>query len=104
MDDFQLHTALAEIGQTIVEANKYINETKPWQINDQKKLGNILYNLLEALRYVAILLFPFMPETAEQILEQLGLEGRFSFQDLTWGGLQAGNTIRRGNLLFPKRP
>lgn len=102
MENFQFHNALSEIWQTIAEANKYINETKPWKIKNKEKLGNILYNLMETLRYVAILIYPFMPETAEKIMKQLGLELRFSFKDLTWGGLREGKKIRRGNILFTK--
>ena len=102
MDTFQLHTALSEIWQTIAEANKYLNETEPWAIKDQKKLGNVLYNLLETLRYLSVLIYPFMPETAEKMMNQLGLEPRFSFQDLSWGGLQEGTKINRGPILFTK--
>jgi methionyl-tRNA synthetase len=104
MDAYQLHAALAEIWQTIADANKYVDDPTPWQISDKATQGTAVYNLLEALRYVAIVLHPFMPETAAPFLEQLGLEPRFSFQDLTGGGLQAGNKIHRGNFLFPKQP
>ena len=102
MENFQLHTALSAIWQTIAVANRYVNETKPWRIKDKEKLGNVLYNLLETLRYVAILIYPFMPETAEKIMEQVGLDLRFSFQDLTWGGLKEGTKIHRGRILFTK--
>ncbi len=102
METFQLHNALSAIWRTIADANRYVNETKPWTIEDKGKLGNILYNLLETLRYVAILIYPFMPETAEKIMKQLGLERRFSFKDLTWGRLKEGKKIRRGAILFPK--
>ena len=102
MDAFQFHTALAEIWQTIAAANKYVNDTTPWQLPDKGVQGQVLYNLLETLRIVAIVLQPFMPETAAHILEQLGLAPQFSLQDATWGGLHAGTKIHRGPLLFPK--
>jgi methionyl-tRNA synthetase len=57
---------------------------------------------METLRYVAILIYPFMPETAEKIMKQLGVELSFSFKDLTWRGLKEGKKIKRGKILFAK--
>ena len=79
-----------------------MNETKPWQVEDEKELGRILSDLLETLRFVSILLYPFMPATAEKIFEQIGLEKAFSFDDLRWGYLERGMRINRGELLFRK--
>jgi methionyl-tRNA synthetase len=81
---------------------KYINEKKPWEIKDKIELGGILYELLETLRFLAILLQPFTPETSEKIFDQLGLEKKFSFNDLKWGKLKVGTKIRRGKVLFEK--
>jgi len=102
MEDLQFHNALNEIWRVIAEANRHINETKPWEIKDKEKLGNLLYNLLETLRFVSILVYPFIPETAEKIADQLGLEKKFSYKDLEWGILKEGNKIRRGKILFEK--
>jgi len=102
MEEFQFHNALNDIWHLVNEANKYINETKPWQIKDEKELSGILYNLLETLRFTSILLYPFMPSTAEKIFEQIGLEKEFSFGDLKWGHLKAGTKINRGEILFKK--
>ena len=84
------------------ELNKYVNLNKPWEIKDKEKLGDVLYNLLEVLRIVSILLYPFMPETAEKINEQLGIEKKFSSEDLKWGLLKPGTSIKRGEVLFKK--
>lgn len=102
MDEFQFHNVLNDIFYFVNEANKYINENKPWEIKDRKKLGGILYNLLESLRFISILLYPFMPETAEKIAKQLGLEPKFSFNDLKWGTLKPRTKIERNKILFEK--
>jgi len=102
MEEFQFHNALNDIWFLVNEANKYINETKPWEVEDENELGGILYNLLETLRFISILLYPFMPSTAEKIFEQIGLEKKFSFDDLEWGHLKSGTKIKRGEILFKK--
>ena len=102
IEDYHFHDALNEIWHLISEANKYVNENKVWEIKDKKKLGGILYNLLETLRFVSILTYPFMPETAEKIAEQLGLEKKFLYEDLQWGKLKKEIKIRRGEVLFKK--
>ena len=102
LDEFQFNIALNDIFYLIGEANKYINENKLWEIKDKKKLGGLLYNLLETLRISSILLYPFMPETCEKINEQLGLEKKFSSNDLKWGLLKSGIKTKRGKVLFQK--
>jgi len=102
MEELQFHNALNDIFYLVNESNKYINEKKPWEIKDKIELGGILYELLETLRFLGILLQPFMPEASERIFEQLGLEKKFSFNDLKWGKLKAGTKIKRGKVLFEK--
>lgn len=102
MENFQFHNALNDVWYLVNETNRYINETKPWEVKDEKELGGILYNLLETLRFISILLYPFMPSTAEKIFEQIGLEKKFSFDDLRWGHLKHGIMINRGEILFKK--
>lgn len=72
MDALELHHALEEIFQFVRECNAYISQTEPWKKSGEE-LGEILYNLLEALRVIAILLSPFLPGTAEKIFQQLGV-------------------------------
>jgi methionyl-tRNA synthetase len=72
-----LHTseALNSIISLARRCNKYIDETMPWALaKDEEKsgrLGTVLYNLLETIRFIAVLIQPFMPETAEKIFKQL---------------------------------
>lgn len=102
MEEFQFHNALNDIFYLVNESNRIINEKKPWEIKDRKELGGILYSLLESLRFVAVLLYPFTPETSGKIFEQLGLEKKFLFSDLEWGKLKPGSRTKRGKILFEK--
>ncbi len=96
MEGFQFHLAIKEIFNFIRECNRYINQKEPWRLKD-KELGHVLYNLAEALRVIAVLLHPFMPETSEKIRQQLGLKelGHIKF------GKFKGK-IKKGELLFRK--
>lgn len=73
MNNFELHKALEEIFIFIKSINKYINDKEPWKLKD-KELGNVLYNVLEGIRIISILISPFMPSTAEKINKQLGVK------------------------------
>jgi methionyl-tRNA synthetase len=74
IDDLELHHALDGVWNLIRAANKYMNEKEPWRLDpEDPKLGEALYNLLETLRIISILVSPFLPETAEKINKQLGV-------------------------------
>jgi methionyl-tRNA synthetase len=98
MDNFEPHHALDTIWQFIRAANKYINERQPWKLSGDK-LGHVLYNLLESIRVIAILIEPFLPLTAQKIAQQLGMKlGNFSnLKFEKWSG-----KIQRGPVLFEK--
>lgn len=99
-NNYQLNVALENVFHLSSETNKYINDSEPWKIEDKKRLATVLYISLEALRYIAILLYPFIPSTSEKIFEQLGLEKKFSWSGLKFGLLK-GKT-KRGKILFKK--
>lgn len=73
MDALELHRALEEVFSFVRACNKYINQNEPWKL-EGKELGNVLYNLLEGLRVIGILIEPFLPMTAEAINKQLGVK------------------------------
>lgn len=102
MERFEFHNALNEIFFFVNELNKYVNEQKPWEIKDKKQLGGVLYSLLESLRFISILTYPFIPESAGKIMTQLGLEKEFSFDRLKWGVLKSGTKTKRDQVLFNK--
>ena len=86
--------------------NKYIDETMPWALakDESKKarLGAVLYNLLEGIRYLAILLKPYMPDTSKEILAQLNTDVTDYDSLLTFGGLKAGKSVGEPKVLFSR--
>ena len=109
MEKFQFQNALEEIFKVIQRANKYIDENAPWVLaRDMEangpRLAFVMYHLLEALRVCAILLTPFMPQSAEEVLRQIGADAACSTWDSagSWGGLPKAVTVRRGDNLFPR--
>ncbi|MCW1293937.1 MAG: methionine--tRNA ligase [Candidatus Parvarchaeota archaeon] len=73
MDGLMLYEALDEILKFVKDMNKYIAEKEPWKL-EAEKLKVVLYNLLEGLRILSILIYPFMPETALEISRQLNVK------------------------------
>ena len=108
-NDMSLHKALIAIWEFINVTNKYIVENEPWALGkdpaNKEKLTAIMYNLLAALRAIAVLLTPFMPQTAEKILRQIGVD-ESSALDLASirkdDALTAGSNLTRGESLFPR--
>ena len=103
----QFHKSLISVWDFINMTNKYIVGQEPWGLAKdaarRDRLQTVLYNILEALRIVAVALLPFMPDTAGEMLTRLGIDEEQSFDDIrTWGGLKAGNTLIRGESLFPR--
>ncbi|MBN2062281.1 MAG: methionine--tRNA ligase [Deltaproteobacteria bacterium] len=78
MEEFGFHKALMAIWDIIGKVNKYIDSTSPWVLakNDQDRLVAVMNCIVESLRIISILLWPFMPETAEKMLDLLGFSGR----------------------------
>ena len=107
--ELAFHRFLISIWELINLANKYIDEMAPWALaKDPAKAGRldtVLYQLLEGLRFTAVLISPFMPQTAEKILGQLGIADAGS-QNLAglkeWGGLKPGGGVHKGESLFPR--
>lgn len=107
--EMSLHKALIAVWEFINITNKYIVEKEPWTLGKdpaaKEKLIAIMYNLLTSLRAVAVLISPFMPQTAQKILLQIGA-GDSEKLDLSglldWGTLRAGNPLTRGESLFPR--
>jgi methionyl-tRNA synthetase len=109
VEKLQFHQALIDIWDLISKCDKLINDEAPWQLIkiDKKRVGEVIYTLLETLRHIAWLLAPFMPLTSDLILEQLGLalkvEKKKSLEKAKeWGGLIPGKKIKKGKPLFPR--
>ncbi len=105
----QFHKALISIWDYINMTNRYIVEREPWVLAKdpaaRERLNAVIYNILEALRFIAVLITPFMPDAAGDILKRLGIQDldsqKFGTLD-AWGGLPAGSILTRGESLFPR--
>ena len=108
MEKYAFQDALMDVFALISRANKYIDETKPWVLgkdeSQKARLARVMYNLLESIRISAVLLTPFIPDTAEKIFAQIGAgeNGRTWESAGTFGVLPADVTIHRGENLFPR--
>lgn len=78
MSNFELHRALQNALEMLNELNKYLDETSPWKLwknsKNKKKVNTILSVVLSYLRFTALLLYPFMPESAQRMWKMLGME------------------------------
>jgi methionyl-tRNA synthetase len=109
LDNFAFSRAL-EIGWSVVaRMDKMITDAKPWELakdaNQQQTLGAVLYRAAETLRWLSVMLYPVMPQSASQMWTHLGLNGSpatFSPLDLKWGGLEPGIGITEVKALFPR--
>ena len=110
MDKLQFNGALEALWSLVKRSNKYIDENTPWSLakdeSKRERLGTVLYNLCESLRFISVLLYPFMPRTPRRIWSQLGimempqLQSWESVQE--WGLYRAGIQARRTEDLFPR--
>ena len=107
-DETQLKNALIEIFKLVDRANKYIDETTPWILgkDDSKKarLASVLYNLLESIRIISSLLYPFMPSTMPKVWEQIGASAEHvTYENANqFGVLPVNVTVHKGEILFPR--
>jgi methionyl-tRNA synthetase len=104
----QLQGALETIWRLITRANQYVDQTAPFKLAKDpaqaKRLDEVLYNLAEVCRVLAVLLWPFIPGTAAKIFAQLGLPGAPErLSQATWGGLPQSHTIGEIAPLFPRK-
>jgi len=99
MEELKINQALNEIWRLVQDCNRYVNDRKPWELKEKEK-EVVLYNLLEGLRIISILLFSFIPETCEKINKQLGIkEGKLKECKF---GLIKSYEVRKGEILFKK--
>lgn len=104
MNEFKTADALEEIISLARRSNKYIDETMPWALakdeSKKERLGGVLYNLLESIRFIGVLLMPFMPATADSIFGQICAETTAWDSLSAFGATAAGKTIGQGKPLF----
>jgi len=110
MGEMAFNKALISTWKLIAKVNQYLDQTAPWSLAKAKKrerrLASILYNALESLRIIAILIFPVMPQTGIEIWRRIGLEAQLQTQEFSqtksWGQCAIGSTVEGGKALFPR--
>ena len=124
MDTYHVSDAVASIVTLLNRANKYIDETTPWVLAKDEtlkgRLGTVLYNLLAVIHWAAVLLHPFLPETADRILTMLNAEkalkqsqehqkehgyilyGDFVSDESMFNSLQPGTQVKDSEVLFAR--
>ena len=106
-DNFEFQNGLNELWTIVRRANKYIDETAPWVLakdeTKKEELNSVMYHLYEALRIVAILVQPVMPDASEIILEELGVsEENMQFSKLEYGVTNQAVVTKTPIVLFKR--
>ena len=108
-DNFEFSQALETVWNLISRIDKMISDTKPWELikdeNQAETLNAVLYRATETLRWLAVLLYPVMPEAARQIYKQIGLTDDIAAIDpenLVYGELPTGTKIGETIAIFPR--
>ena len=106
INSLRIPEALERVFNLIGRANKYIDETTPWILaKDEKskdRLGTVLYNLAESLRFVSVMLSSFLPETSEKINSQLDIKNNTWESLKDFNGTVTKTSIKKGENLFPR--
>lgn len=105
METYHNADAVGEIISFAKRCNKYIDETTPWVLAKDEamlpRLEGVLYNLLESIRLLSILLYPVIPETCEKMRAQLGIMNDIELNDLKFG-LYDGYAVTEPEALFAR--
>jgi methionyl-tRNA synthetase len=104
----ELQSGLETIWALIARANQYVDQTAPFRLakdpSQAARLDTVLYNLAETCRVLAVLLVPYLPDTAERIFRQLGFSrAPDQLAAAAWGGLEPGHRLGELAPLFPRR-
>jgi methionyl-tRNA synthetase len=105
LDDVELSAALDEIWRRIKRLNRYVQDEEPWQLSKDEshtaRLDEVLYGLAEGLRVVSVLVHPFIPSSAERLLEALG-QPDVALDNARFGAVPGGVRIGEIGQLFPR--
>lgn len=110
MDNMKLSDSIKLVWSFISRTNKYIDETTPWVLGKDEarkaELNRVLYDLVESLRAISVMIEPFIPTTARRIWAQLNLPQNFDeirISDIEgWGKIPVGIQINKPEQLFPR--
>lgn len=107
LDVFQVDGAIETIKKMQSLGDNYVEKNKPWELakNNPQRLAEVIYNLLEVLHHLGLMLWPVMPETSGKIMQALGQEA-FTSQDFAklrvWGLLEPTAKVNKNEALFPR--
>ena len=102
--NYEIANAIQEIWNLVARTNKYIDETMPWTLAKEEKteeLKSVMYHLIENLRKIAIMIKPFMNETADNILHQIGIENN---EQKVWNSLREYDKIQNIKVIEKGQP
>ncbi|PAT02482.1 methionine--tRNA ligase [Candidatus Izimaplasma bacterium ZiA1] len=107
MDAIKISNAISEVWSLISRTNKYIDETAPWVLSKDEscdeELMNVMYNLVESLRIIGILLTPILIESSQKLFDQLNIDENLqTFDKISFGELVKTNVINKPVPLFPR--
>jgi methionyl-tRNA synthetase len=108
-DELAFSRALEEAWAVVARVDKMISDAKPWDLakdaGQRQTLNAVLYRAAETLRWLAVMLYPVMPTSANEIYKQLGMNddaGKIDPRQLRWGETQSGNQIGEVTPVFPR--
>jgi methionyl-tRNA synthetase len=103
-EDYDFKKACEVLVGVINLGNKYIDDTKPWVMAKEgnEKLNDVLYNLIEILRYIVVLVIPIMPKTAEKIANLIGVDLKTLSFKMEFGESKEGTLIKSTGAIFPR--
>ena len=106
MDTYHIADAIDDVVTLLRRTNKYIDETTPWTLAKDEslkgRLGTVMYNLLECIRFAAVLLEPIIPATSEAIYKQIGTDKTDYASLSAFGGMTAGAAVGEASVLFAR--
>ncbi|MCY4262838.1 MAG: methionine--tRNA ligase [Candidatus Dadabacteria bacterium] len=106
LEELAFNRALSRIWEFIALVNRYVDNQAPWKLAKQegheKRLGTVLWTLAESIRVISVLIYPFLPETAQNIREKIGLSPDVSAENTDWGHTEPGTSVVKGENLFER--
>lgn len=106
MDAYHVADALEEVFVLLRRSNKYIDETTPWVLAkdeaQKERLGTVLYNLVESIRFAGVLLKSFIPETAEKVLSQINASEKTLSSLEVFGKTVSGVATGEAQVIFAR--
>ena len=106
MDQLRVGDSIEAIMELFRRCNKYIDETAPWTLakeeKDKARLNTVLYNLLEGIRFGAVLMEPFMPETSKKVFEQINTEETSYVSLSSFGAYECHKVAEKPEMLFAR--